>query len=99
MSTNLIPFTPRPRTDTDSPEGDAPGVVLPIGGRAVYTVKEISDLLSLSLGGTYQLVRDGTIPALKLGGRWVIPKKRFHSWLDGLSDDGGPVTTANDWRR
>ncbi len=56
-------------------------------------------MLSLSLGGTYELVRDGTIPALKLGGRWVIPQKRFHAWLDGLSDDGGPVTTAKDWRR
>ncbi len=73
--------------------------MVPFGSRAVYTVKEVAGMLSLSLGGTYELVRDGTIPALKLGGRWVIPQKRFHAWLDGLSDDGGPVTTAKDWRR
>jgi hypothetical protein len=28
------------------------------------------------------LVRDGTIPALRLGNRWVIPRARFHAWLD-----------------
>lgn len=50
--------------------------------RAVYNVREVSAMLSISLGGTYQLCRDGTIPALKLGGRWVIPKARFHNWLD-----------------
>jgi excisionase family DNA binding protein len=98
VSTNLIPFTPRPRDDADT-DPDTPGVVVRFGDRAVYTVKEVAELLSLSLGGTYQLVRDGTIPALKLGGRWVVPKKRFHTWLDGLTDDGGPVTTAKDWRR
>jgi excisionase family DNA binding protein len=42
-------------------------------------------MLSISLGGTYQLCRDGKIPALKLGGRWVVPKIRFHTWLDNLS--------------
>ena len=90
MSTTLIPFTPRPRDDGGTAP-ETPGTVLRFGDRAVYTVKEVAELLSLSLGGTYQLVRDGTIPALKLGGRWVVPKKRFHAWLEGLTDDGGPV--------
>ncbi|MGX4655711.1 helix-turn-helix domain-containing protein [Micromonospora sp. SCSIO 07396] len=56
--------------------------------RAVYTVREVSRLLSLSLGSTYALVREGEIPARKLGGRWVIPKNRFHSWLDGTDSEG-----------
>jgi excisionase family DNA binding protein len=43
--------------------------------RAVYTVAEVSRLLSLSLGGTYELVRAGVIPGRKLGGRWIIPKR------------------------
>ncbi|MGH3628426.1 MAG: helix-turn-helix domain-containing protein [Sciscionella sp.] len=50
--------------------------------RAVYTVKEVAYLLSLSLGNAYELVRDGTIPAERLGRRWVVPRKRFHAWLD-----------------
>jgi excisionase family DNA binding protein len=55
--------------------------------RAVYTVVEVAQLLSLSRGTAYALVRDGTIPALRLGNRWVIPRARFHAWLDSLEDE------------
>ena len=55
--------------------------------RAVYTMVEVAQLLSLSRGTAYALVRDGTIPALRLGGRWVIPRARFHAWLDSLEDE------------
>ena len=54
--------------------------------RAVYTVVEVAQLLSLSRGTAYALVRDGTIPALRLGGRWVVPRARFHAWLDSLDE-------------
>jgi hypothetical protein len=33
-------------------------------------------------------VRDGSIPARKIGHRWVISKAAFHAWLDG---DDHPV--------
>jgi len=56
---------------------------------AVYTVVAVAQLLSLSRGTAYALVRDGTIPALRLGGRWVVPRARFHAWLDSLEDDKG----------
>jgi excisionase family DNA binding protein len=52
--------------------------------RAVYTVKEVAQLLSLNVGGTYELLRSGVIPAERLGHRWVIPRRRFHAWLDGV---------------
>ncbi|MFZ0873743.1 MAG: helix-turn-helix domain-containing protein [Pseudonocardiaceae bacterium] len=55
--------------------------------RAVYTVVEVAQLLSLSRGTAYALVRDGTIPALRLGNRWVIPRARFHAWLDSLDEE------------
>lgn len=54
--------------------------------RAVYTVAEVAAMLSLSLGSTYTLIRAGDIPAKKMGARWVIPKRRFHAWLDDLPD-------------
>lgn len=50
--------------------------------RAAYTVVEIAMLLGLSRGGTYGLIRAGKIPALRMGGRWIVPKRRFHAWLD-----------------
>jgi hypothetical protein len=48
----------------------------------------VAELLGLALSGTYTLVRGG-IAAQKLGGRWVVPKRRFHAWLDGLDRDDG----------
>lgn len=57
--------------------------------RAVYTVPEVARLLSLSRGSAYACVRDGTIPAIRVGGRWVIPKRRFHTWLNGLTENRG----------
>lgn len=58
-----------------------------------YTVREVAKLLGLSLGSTYVLVRDGTIPATRLGGRWVIPRNRFHTWLDAVTE---PAATGTD---
>ena len=60
---------------------------IPDKQRAVYTVVEVAQLLSLSRGTAYALVRDGTIPALRLGNRWVIPRTRFHAWLDSLDEE------------
>ncbi len=57
---------------------DASGVA-----RLTYTVEEVSELLSLSRGITYASLRDGTIPAERVGRRWVISRRRLHAWLDG----------------
>jgi excisionase family DNA binding protein len=46
-------------------------------------VDEVAHLLNLSRGVAYQHVRDGVIPAERVGRRWLIPRKRFHAWLDG----------------
>ncbi|PWU48892.1 hypothetical protein DLJ46_10635 [Micromonospora globispora] len=62
-----------------------------------YTVREVAKLLGLSLGSTYALVRDGTIPATRLGGRWLIPRNRFHAWLDGVTEQ--PAATGTEHGR
>ena len=54
--------------------------------RLTYTVDEVAQLLSLSRGITYASLRDGTIPAERVGRRWVISRRRLHTWLDELSD-------------
>lgn len=59
--------------------------------RAVYSVKEVAKLLGLTLNPTYALVRSGRIPAVKLGGRWVVPKNRFHAWLNHPANTGAPA--------
>ncbi len=54
--------------------------------RLTYTVEEVAQLLNLSRGITYASLRDGTIPAERVGRRWVISRRRLHVWLDGLSE-------------
>jgi excisionase family DNA binding protein len=65
--------------------------------RAVYTVREVAHLLSLSLGATYALVRSGEIPARRLGSRWVIPRGRFLQWLDECTVDPDPAPVPPSW--
>jgi excisionase family DNA binding protein len=51
--------------------------------RLTYTVEEVATLLHVSRGMAYQHVRDGVIPAQRVGRRWLISRRRFHAWLDG----------------
>jgi excisionase family DNA binding protein len=51
--------------------------------RLTYTVDQVAYLLNVSRGIAYQHVREGVIPAERVGRRWLIPRKRFHAWLDG----------------
>ena len=50
---------------------------------AVYTVDEVAELLGMARCIAYARVRDGSIPARRVGHRWVISKAAFHAWLDG----------------
>jgi excisionase family DNA binding protein len=54
--------------------------------RLTYTVTEAAYLLNLSRGLAYQYVREGIIPAERIGRRWVVPRGRFHAWLDGQQE-------------
>jgi excisionase family DNA binding protein len=77
---NVIPLDrERPRRYSGGQHGDEP---------AVYTVPEVARLLRLHLGGVYELLRNGTIPAERLGRRWIISRVRFHAWLDGTGEEG-----------
>ena len=48
-----------------------------------YTVDQIAELLGVARGVAYESVRNGEIPATRVGRRWLVPRKRLHAWLDG----------------
>ena len=48
-----------------------------------YSVDEVAALLGIARSVAYQAVRKGRIPATRVGRRWLVPRKRFHEWLDG----------------
>ena len=58
-----------------------------------YSVDEVAALLGIARGVAYESVRNGEIPATRVGRRWLVPRRRFHAWLDGTADPA--PTTGN----
>jgi excisionase family DNA binding protein len=54
----------------------------------VYTVREVAGLLGINLGVIYELIRQGDIPAKRLGKRWIVPRRLFHVWLNNITKEG-----------
>ena len=54
-----------------------------------YLVKEVAEILGIGLNTAYEAARRDDFPAIKVGGRILIPKKRFDRWLE----EGGAQTT------
>jgi excisionase family DNA binding protein len=50
-----------------------------------YTVDEVAALLGIARGVAYENVRTGLIPAVRVGRRWLVPRSRFHAWLDATN--------------
>ncbi|MEU6701551.1 helix-turn-helix domain-containing protein [Pseudonocardia sp. NPDC046786] len=48
-----------------------------------YSVEQVAEMLGVARGVAYEQVRSGEIPAIRVGRRWLIPRNRFHAWLDG----------------
>jgi excisionase family DNA binding protein len=48
-------------------------------GPLTYSVDAVAGLLGIARGVAYECVRNGSIPATRVGRRWLIPRKRFHA--------------------
>jgi excisionase family DNA binding protein len=79
VNANVIPLNVA-CFDPDDPISlnDLPGV-------ETYTVPEVAARLGIGRCMAYDLVRQGIIPAKRLGRRWIVPRARFHSWLNEQS--------------
>ena len=47
----------------------------------VITVREIAKYLRISLPSAYKLINTGTIPHVKVGYRYIIPREAFQFWV------------------
>lgn len=47
----------------------------------MITVREIAAYLRISLPSAYKLVNAGTIPHVKVGCRYIIPREGFLHWV------------------
>ena len=48
-----------------------------------YSVEEVAAMLGIARGKAYEHVRSGEIPSIRMGRRLLIPRARFHAWLNG----------------
>jgi excisionase family DNA binding protein len=51
----------------------------------VLTVDEVAQLLRVHRNTVYDCVNDGTIPALRLGRRIVVPRERLEALIAGAA--------------
>jgi excisionase family DNA binding protein len=54
---------------------------------AVLTVTDVAYLLRSSVRTVERLLRDGKIPARKVGRKWIILRKPFERWLTNSMED------------
>lgn len=47
-----------------------------------YTVDDVAAMLGIARGKAYEHVRNGDIPSVRMGRRLLIPRERFHAWLN-----------------
>lgn len=57
--------------------------VAPVGNAAGATISpnELATMLGLSRQGVYVGLRNGNIPSIRLGKRFVIPRAAIEQWL------------------
>lgn len=48
----------------------------------LLTTRELADFLRLNEKKIYQLVRDGAVPHVRVGGKWLFPKSHVMRWID-----------------
>lgn len=87
MTARLLRF-PTPAADAPAePAEDSPytGPAPAIDPYATaYTVTEAAYLINVATELVRQWAADGTIPAIRVGDDWQIPRTRFTDWIDNL---------------
>lgn len=56
----------------------------------LLTTRELVDLLHLDRVTIYKMVKDGDLPALRVGGQWRFAEEAVTAWLQGRKDEPAP---------
>jgi excisionase family DNA binding protein len=57
--------------------------------KKTYRPKDVAQILGIGINLAYRQLEAGTIPGIRIGKNWVIPKVRFDTWLDGQNTNRG----------
>jgi excisionase family DNA binding protein len=55
--------------------------------KLAYNVPEMAAMLGVGLPAAYNLCNRADFPALKVGGRYIIPKQALEHWLNSQCDE------------
>lgn len=58
--------------------------------RLVYTIPEAAHALGISVRKLHDQLHNGTVPAKRIGNRWVIGKQALADWLAGNDEQAPP---------
>ena len=47
-----------------------------------YTIEEIHYFFGIPRSTVYKWIKEGTIPARRVGSSWRIPREEFEDWID-----------------
>lgn len=53
-----------------------------------YSVKEVSNLLGVSIAKTYDLIKHNEIPHFQFGKRYLVPIQAFNVWFNSAYKGG-----------
>jgi len=56
-------------------------------GRATISVEEFAQLVGISLGSARKAVRDGSVPTLRLGARYLVPVPKLLQMLGAEGEE------------
>lgn len=60
----------------------------PNSGNRFHTVAEAADILRLTPKHVWAMCKNGTIPATKPAGTWLIPVDEFDAWIAAGANQG-----------
>jgi excisionase family DNA binding protein len=55
----------------------------------ILTVPEVARLLRISRGHAYRVMREGILPCIRLGRRYLVPRVRLEQFLATAGDHEG----------
>lgn len=60
------------------------------------TLSDVAEILNISASQTYALVRSGSLPAIKIGGRgqWRVERTELESYVDRMYDQTRQLRTS-----
>ncbi len=59
--------------------------------RATYSVEEAAKILGVGRQVAYSGVRNGSIPAIRVQGRWLVPKRALERFLEAKQGESAKV--------